>query len=181
MRPSLASIMLWLYLSPLTAQEPPQASRFENDSLTIRLVPRTPNQMAAFYEARGFARNALEVLKKACFVTVVIRNKTDSEVIWLEPKNWRFLSEHGDVARLTREYWNTQWGELKLPLAHRSTFGWTLLPERRDLQPKEPVGGNLALTRTSAPVTVVAQFMTGQAKQGPEITVRFENIRCAQD
>ena len=114
----------------------------ENDDLLVVLRPRTPEQMAAFYEARGFPQAALEHVSDACFVTVHIRNRS-KRVIWLDLSAWRFSSDGQPLARLDRDHWQAQWDEIRLRQASRSTFGWTLLPEIRDLQPDEPVGGNL--------------------------------------
>jgi len=152
----------------------------ETEALNLRLIPRTPAQMAAFYEGRGFPGAALEEIKKTCFMTVVIRNKSRT-VIWLEPERWRFLTEKGELERIGRAYWQSKWRQRNIPQAKRSTFGWTLLPEVRDLQPDEPVGGNIVLPPTDQPFALEARFATGRDKHGEELTVRFDRLRCAKD
>jgi len=99
----------------------------ENDQLLVVLMPHTAEQMAAFYEARGFPRNAIDLIRQTCFVTVHIENKSRS-TIWLEQKNWRTSSNNKPLPRLGRDYWDGQWSDIDLPLASRSTFGWTQLP-----------------------------------------------------
>ena len=152
----------------------------ETEALHFRLIQRTPAQMAAFYEGRGFPGAALEEIKKTCFVTAIIRNTSDS-VIWLEPKRWRFLTDKGELKRLDRAYWRSKWQRLDIPQAKRSTFGWTLLPETRDLRPDEPVGGNIVLPPTDQPFSLEARFATGSDKRGKEIIVRFDKLRCPKD
>ncbi len=49
---------------------------FENEQILMVLVPRAPEQMAAFYEARGFPQNAIDLITDTCFVTVHIENKS---------------------------------------------------------------------------------------------------------
>ena len=58
----------------------------QTPELDVELTPRTPNQMGSFYEARGFPKSMLDVLKKQCYVTVGIMNKSDQK-LWLELAN----------------------------------------------------------------------------------------------
>jgi hypothetical protein len=117
----------------------------ENGQLLVALIPHTPEQMAAFYEARGFPKAAIARISDTCFMTVHIENKSQG-VIWLETGDWSFTSNRQPLQRLGTDYWNRQWDAIDLPLANRATFGWTQLPAVRDLQPGEPVGGNNAVT-----------------------------------
>lgn len=157
-----------------------QGPKVENDIFRFRLIPRTPEQMAAFYEGRGFPEAARNIIKKTCFFTTGFRNKSD-KVIWLELANWHFFTAHGEVKRLDRNYWNSEWDKIQLAQSSRSTFGWTLLPEERDLQPHEPVGGNIVLPVQDEPLTLKAYFATGQNKRGTGINVEFRNIQCARE
>ncbi|NIR58119.1 MAG: hypothetical protein GWO02_00650 [Gammaproteobacteria bacterium] len=151
---------------------------YEDEHLRMRLAPRTPDQIAAFYEARGFPDRAIEHLRRTCFITAVIRNKSD-RIVWLALDDWRPRGPDGALERRDRDYWHRTWERLDLAQAHRSTFGWTLLPERRDLHPSEPVGGNLTLAPAGAPFTLEAHFATGEQRRGTPIGVRFEGVRCA--
>ncbi len=165
---------------PAQAQEKAQSLSFENAMLSIQLKPRTPQQTAAFYEARGFPTSAVEVLKQSCFVTVRIHNRSNT-VVWLELDNWRFVTDTGGIRRLERAYWSSRWRSLALPQRNRSTFQWTLLPESRDLQPDEPVGGNITLPTSDQPFAVEARFAVGPHKQGQTQRLRIDDVRCPGD
>ena len=156
-----------------------EGAKVENDFFRMRLIPRTPEQMAAFYEGRGFPEAARNIIKTTCFFTTGFRNKSD-KVIWLQLANWHFYTAKGEVKRLDRDFWNQQWDTIQLAQASRSTFGWTLLPEERDLQPHESVGGNIVLPMTNEPLTLKAYFVTGQNKRGTGINVEFRNVRCVR-
>jgi hypothetical protein len=171
--------LLWVFSALVRADTPPTPS-VESDGLYMFLRLNTPDQMAAFYEARGFPGNAIERLRRTCFVMAHIENRGE-DVIWLELKNWHFLTPQGEIHRLDRDYWERVWDEIGLPQASRSTFGWTQLPGERDLQPGEPVGGNVILPATDEPFTLRADFLTGKDKRAGLISVRFENLRCAKD
>jgi len=179
---SLATFLLGLLFLSSTAcaeQQPAADDRreIEHKLITFRLIMRKPENIAAFYEARGFSSMALEKLQQPCFLSAIIRNHSD-KVVWLELDNWRFTSEGREVTRYGRSYWDQQWQQLNVPMAHRSTFGWTQLPEQRNLQPHEPVGGSMALQRTDKPLTLEAHFNTGSDKQGETFVIRLEGLRC---
>ena len=176
----LVGIVLLLLMPFAYAADKAESPTVENDLFKMRLMPRTAEQMAAFYEGRGFPKPAINKIKQACFITVIIRNKSN-KVLWLELSNWHFFSKQGEFARLERPYWKEQWSRLNLPQSHQATFGWTLLPEERNLQPNESVGGNITLPKIDLPIEVEANFITGTTKRGPLIKARFENIRCARD
>ena len=149
----------------------------ENEEFLFVLMPRTPEQMAAFYEARGFPPAAIGKIKATCFVTVHIENHSQ-RVIWVEPHTWKFSSKEQPLQRLDGNYWETQWDAIGLQQANRATFGWTQLPAVRDLQPDEPVGGNIVFPGTTGNFDLEAVLQTGKDRRGDPIEVRFENVAC---
>jgi len=159
------------------AERPFQGPYIENDDLLVVLIPRTREQMAAFYEARGFPPAAIERIGQTCFVTAHIENRS-RRVIWLELDQWRFTSNGKPLSRLDADYWRAQWDTIDLHQASRSTFGWTQLPAVRDLQPDEPVGGNLVFPGDTQRLTVEAEFPTGVDRQGVPVSVNFGAIGC---
>lgn len=151
----------------------------ENDDLLVVLIPRSPEQMAAFYEARGFPPAAIERIRQTCFVTVHIENRSP-DVIWLELDQWRFTGNGKPLPRLDADYWRAQWDAIDLRQASRSTFGWTQLPAVRDLQPDEPVGGNLVFPGDTQSLTIEARFPTGADRQGKPVRVGFGAVGCSK-
>lgn len=152
----------------------------ENNDILMVIMPRTPEQMAAFYEARGFPENALELISDACFVTIHIENKSQ-RVIWLETANWKLSSNDQALQRLDKDYWDARWNEISLPQANRATFGWTRLPAQRNLQPGEPVGGNIVLGSDVRKFNLEARFLTGEDKRGDMLEMRFQDIDCSKE
>lgn len=174
------SLTILLWITSTSGSNATTPSEYNSPELVVGLVPRTPQQIAAFYEARGFSKPMLQTLKQQCFITVWIHNKS-TRVIWLDLSQWRFSNADGTVARRDRHYWKAVWDEMKIPLAHQSTFRWTLLPESLDFQPEEREGGNIVLPRNDKPLQIQAIFMTQANKSGTPITVNFNNIQCAND
>jgi len=173
----------WLFVLCLALHAAPGAhaesdKRYEGQGIVMSVSVRTPEQVAAFYEARGFSRAAIEALRAACFVTVGIQNRRE-DIVWLEPARWRFYDAAGNaIERLPRAAWEARFKKLGVPAASRATFGWTQLPESRDLRPAEPVGGNVTLVPVPGVFTLEARFATGADRRGPEIAARFDKLAC---
>lgn len=157
----------------------PGNPQIDTEHFRIRLSPRTPNQIAAFYEARGFPDNALAELRKTCFITVGIHNKSKT-ILWHDLSTWRIQSPQGEVKRYLREDWWKRWDELGVAKRLQSTFRWTLMPEQLDFHPDEAEGGNIIVPRTDQPLTITGEVYLGKQKN-ELFQLRFENIYCATD
>jgi hypothetical protein len=158
----------------------PQHLYYEDDEVAMRLVLRTPEQLTAFYLGREFSQAAIDRILQTCFVAAIIANRA-YDVLWLELDNWEFRVDDRVIPRIGREYWKNQWREVALPQRHQSTFGWTLMPEARDLRLHESVGGNVVIPWQSEPFTLVARFATGADRQGQTRTIVFEDVTCLTD
>lgn len=168
-------------LSPAVLQAATPARQvFETKALKLVLIPRSAQQMAAFYEGRGFPAEAITQTREVCFFTVGLRNKTP-DTLWLDTANWQFQTDDGPLQAISREAWQQRWQAMRLPLAFQSTFRWTLLPAKLDFQPGEHEGGNITLPRTDKAFTLKARFATGKDRQGPAIHVEMKNLHCAED
>lgn len=160
-------------------------TRLARDGVELFVSARTPEQIVAFYSARGLPPAALQEIAKACFLTVGLHNKR-KETLWLEPAQWRFINAEGnaqgnEVARITRAEWTARWKALQVPLAGQSTFGWTQLPESRDLYPDETVGGNLTVVPPGGSFSLIARFRTGADGQGQVIELTVPGISCSRE
>ena len=151
----------------------------ENDDLLVVLRPHLPESMAAFYEARGFPREAIDLITTTCFVTVHVENRSDT-VIWMDLDEWQFTAAGKPLKRLDQAYWESQWDRIDLRQASRSTFGWTLLPQVRDLQPNEPVGGNIVFPVATGKLDMTLHLPTGDDRRGRLIILQFSDIPCPQ-
>ena len=155
-------------------------NRYEDDEIFMRIVLRSPEQLSAFYIGREFKQSAIDRILETCYVTPIIKNKK-FDVLWLELDNWEFTINGKTIKRIKKDYWKKAWKETGLPQAHQSTFGWTLMPEARDLRFDEGVGGSIVLPMQTGPFTITANFKTGTNKKGKLKTVVFEGISCVRD
>jgi hypothetical protein len=151
--------------------------KYEDEQVSMRLVLRTPEQLSAFYQGRGFSQAAIDRILETCFITPVIHNKT-LDALWMELDNWQFEADKQAIERIRRDYWAGIWRVAGLPQAQQSTFGWTLMPEVRDLRLDEGVGGSVVIPMQSQPFTLTANFHTGLDKKGKIKTIVFEGVQC---
>jgi hypothetical protein len=165
----------------LSADAPATRIKFENQQFRISMSARTPQQMAAFYEARGFTKPMIHEIRQHCFITTYIRNKS-RHVLWADLKTWKFYHNGKQLTRLDREHWKQVWADMDAHMPSRSTFRWTLIPERLDYRPNEAEGGNIVLPRVTGPIQVRAHLVLidGQ-KKGTDIDVELPPIHCAED
>ena len=148
--------------------------------IEIKFVGRTQDQMASFYEARGFPDEMLKVIGQHCLITTGIRNISD-DVVWLEMKNWQFSVNGKPVPIKSRKEWRAFWTEMGIPKNYQTTFHWTQIPDSLDYLPGEKEGGNISFPRTKLPISLKASFATGKDKKGPVYHFEKHNLKCAYD
>jgi hypothetical protein len=170
-----------LVFSPVTMKlalaDTDQPLKYDDGEVFMRLVIRSKDQLTAFYAGRGFSKPAIAEILKTCFITPIVKNKT-LDTLWIEPDTWRFSLNGKPIERIRRDYWTKVWDKIVLSLAHQSTFGWTLLPETRNLQLDESAGGSIAIPMQTQPFTLVAHFNTGPDKKGAQKIITFKGVSC---
>lgn len=153
-------------------------TRMVREGLSFYLSARTPEQTDAFYSARGLPQNAVQAIAQTCFLTVGLHNRSE-QIVWLDLAHWRFTDTQGrEIKRISLPEWTARWQKMGVPLAAQATFGWTQLPETRDMQPDEDVGGNVPLVPPSGEFSLVARFPTGAAGKGKPIVISVPGLSC---
>ena len=169
--PTLVVISATQVMQPMIVKTP---------EIEFGLLPRSPDQIISFYEARGFPKDMLEVLRKQCFITTGITNHSNRKV-WLDLESWEFHKDGKPIKRFHRNEWKARWQEMDIPMSKQSTFRWTLIPETLDYLPGEHEGGNVILPFTEGYFSLKATFKTGDDKQGKVITITTDRLYCAED
>jgi hypothetical protein len=175
---SIAVLLLPLAGSPALAFEFPHI--IQQDDVKLELMPRSPEQIASFYEARGFPQEMIDVLRQQCFITVRIHNRRD-ELLWLELENWDLSNAGKPIQRAHRDEWKRRWQQMKMPLPAQSTFRWTLLPEVLDYLPDEQESGNIIIPRVHGNIRLSAEFATGEDRSGRRIRFDYDRLSCVDE
>ena len=156
-------------------------TRITREGVDFFISARTPEQTSAFYSARGLPPVAVQEISKACFLTVGLHNRR-TDIVWLDLSAWRLTDANGHaVARISRPEWTARWNALQVPLAAQSTFGWTQLPETRDMQADESVGGNVPIVPPAGKFTLIARFRTGANGAGPPFEIIVPSLSCTPE
>jgi hypothetical protein len=156
-------------------------TRITREGVDFYISARTAEQTSAFYSARGLPLTAVQEISKACFLTVGLHNRR-TDTLWLDLSAWRLTDAKGlAVARISRPEWTARWNALQVPLAAQSTFGWTQLPETRDMQPDESVGGNVPIVPPTGKFTLTAHFRTGANGTGQPLEIKVPGLSCTQE
>jgi hypothetical protein len=145
----------------------------------LRISPRTRQQIAAFYEGRGFPKVATKELQNVCFFGIGLHNKSQ-DILWLDLSNWQFSSHGKPVTRLDKQYWRARWQQLGIAKPLQSTFRWTQMPEALNYLPDEREGGNIILPRDKAPFSVTATLIGKQDRSGKRYHIQLDNLDCAK-
>lgn len=177
LRLNIFCVILLLLTMNVQAADKAGVSSYQDELIRIRLSPRTAEQMAGFFEARGFPVAMIRELTQYCFFTVVIKNKSERP-LWLDLRDWHFVSGEQELRRIPRSQWPPKWKAMNIPLAAQSTFRWTLLPEQLDFQADESEGGNVILERSAKHFSLEARFGLGESgRQGVRL-VRIDDLAC---
>lgn len=170
----------FLCLLSLAFSSPTLAADVNRDGIRLSVSARTPGQLRAFYSARGLPENAVEEIAQTCFITVGVHNSRN-ETVWLDLKQWQFVTASAAALnRISPADWRARWARLNVPRASQSTFGWTQLPEVRDLQPDETVGGNIPLVTSAQEFTLMARFPLGDEKDRV-LEISVPHLRCVAE
>lgn len=152
-------------------------TRINRHGMVFSVGMRNTEGVTAFYAARGLPKPMLDTIAQTCFVGVGILNERN-DTLWLELANWRFIDQSGrEVKRITRPEWDARWDRMNAPYAGRASFDWTQLPESRDLQPSEPVGGNVAVIAPNGEFSLIARFRTGS---GEVLEITVPGLHCKE-
>lgn len=108
--------------------------------MRLRLVQRLPDQTRAFFLARGFSREQVEVIADNCVFQSVFANTSgldQGSALTYDMDRWKVMRADSTQGLQTREYWQDYWEQHNAPKAARIALEWALLPTRQVYQPSD--------------------------------------------
>lgn len=106
--------------------------------LSVRLVQRHPDQTRAFFLARGFSREDVELIAQSCVFQTIFRNTaqaTSSDTLEYDLKKWRVQTAGEPQSMRIREDWAKIWATRGIAKPARIAFEWALFPTRQSYNP----------------------------------------------
>ncbi|WP_455200135.1 hypothetical protein [Kaarinaea lacus] len=154
---------------------------WRSDTVSLRLVQRLPDQTRAFFVARGFNKEHAERIAQSCIFQTVYKNvasATSQRIIKYDLTKWKITS-NGKVQSLkTREVWEQEWNEAKVPASAKIAFSWSLIPTQQSYQPQDY---NWGMTSYNLPPGTRFDLKMVWTQQGIEHSGIIRNIECAPD
>jgi hypothetical protein len=139
--PTLTLLAVWSTLphaatdSSVDAETGLATWQTETAGIQVRLTQISPDQARAFYQARGFSREAAERYAHECVFMTVVRN-VGSAPIAHRLADWRYEAA-GQRPRAIRSKteWERLWKRLGVSESARIAFNWAQFPATQTFAP----------------------------------------------
>lgn len=149
--------------------------------MTLRLVQRLPDQTRAFFMARGFARDDIELVADNCVFQTVFRNVAegdDASPLEYTLEDWIVTSTGNERRMQTREHWAEEWARRGVARQARIAFEWALYPTRQIYNPGDYNWGMSVFgLKPGSRFDLAVVWRQG----GERRSARIEDLQCAPD
>jgi hypothetical protein len=112
--------------------------QLSDESMSLRLVQRLPDQTRGFFLARGFSPEHAERIAQSCVFQTVFHNTSNAGVsspLVYNLRDWVVYVDGKQQGLKTREDWDSEWRQLGTSQAARIAFEWALYPTRQTYKP----------------------------------------------
>lgn len=179
---ALAAGLALAIVPPARGAPEPVAATIDRDGLKLEMAPLEPDQVRAFFLARGFnAEDADLLVREACLFRSAIGNAfstTDGSQVTVTLGAWRITPRSGGPRQpRTREDWETLWKARGASEEAQVAFYWALFPTEQTFAPTDHNWG--MITFGLPPATRFAldvHWQTGETSYSH----RFEDLACAR-
>ena len=154
---------------------------WRDNSVSIRLVQRLPDQSRGYFEARGFNKAHAELIAKSCVFQTVYKNIAmagSREVISYDLSQWQVLVDGKAQSMKLREYWNKEWKNLGVSSKAKIAFKWSLLPTRQSYKAQDY---NWGMSVYGLPPGTRFDLLMVWTVNGKQKSATIKNIECAPD
>ena len=154
---------------------------WQNNTMSIRLVQRLPDQTRAYFMARGFNKAHAERIAQSCVFQTIYKNIAKPgtrNVIEYDLAKWRVEYNGKSQTLKLREHWQQDWLKTDVAKKAQIAFQWSLLPTRQQYQPQDY---NWGMTSFGIPPATKFDLVMVWKHNGVEQTGRIDNMECAPD
>lgn len=111
--------------------------------VTLSATPLTPEQVSAFYIARGFSASAIAPYAQACVLSFEFRNDSRSSLRF-RLADWQTGEGIGFHSLVD---WDATWEKHGVSAAARTAFRWSQFPPEQEFEAGDWIMGMAALAR----------------------------------
>ena len=120
----------------------------EREGIQVRLTQISPDQVRAFYQARGFSSQAAERYAAECVLMTAVRNIGDAP-IHHRLADWRYaIGAQPPQSIRSKAAWERIWVQQRVPQSARIAFTWAQFPTTQTFAPGD---WNQGMTAYSVP------------------------------
>jgi hypothetical protein len=152
--------------------------QIEMRGIQVRLTQINPDQVRAFYQARGFTPEQAEDYASSCVFMTVVRNIS---AIPIEHRlaDWRYVTDDGRERTIrSKTEWDQTWISRGVAESARIAFSWAQFPATQTFYAGD---WNQGMTTYQLPrgsrFNLIVRWRAGQV--GRETTL--ENVRCTDE
>lgn len=154
---------------------------WRDDTVSIRLVQRLPDQSRGYFEARGFKREHAEMIAQSCVFQTIYKNIAKAgakEVVSYDLSRWQVKVSGKTQSMKLRELWEKEWNSLQVSAKAKIAFKWSLLPTRQTYKAQDYNWGmSIYGLSPGTKFDLVMQWTVN----GKLNTATIKNIECAPD
>lgn len=182
-RVAIAAIMAVACAASATAENGELAPvRIEQDGLKLELAPLTPDQVRAFFLARGFtAQDAEHIVATGCVFRSAIGSavtKAGEAEVSIALAKWRVQTANGASASpKVREDWEAVWKARGVAEEAATAFYWALFPTEQTFFPSDYNWGFLTF---GLPAGTAFDLTLAWSTAGEPRTKTLKGLQCAK-
>jgi hypothetical protein len=162
---------------PVRVDSETGAATYETQAhgVNLSLTQLLPDQVRAFYVARGFDLDDADVFAEACVYMTVLRNDTAPGELDFRLSDWEVEHKGETRALPPLDDWLAQWEARGVPDSARLAFRWAQFPAEQSYAPGEWNQGMLAtgLPPGSRFDLIARWTIADQTYEG-----RLDDVRC---
>lgn len=154
--------------------------RLDDRGFRVELVQLQPDQVRAFYIARGFTSEQAEPLARTCLMQLVIENgqPQGQAAIAVPLAQWRIATSEGLQPLRLKESWEPLWQRLNVAAPAQLAFQWALFPNEQAFHPGDRNWGMLS---TGLAAGSRFDLILGWRQGGQTKTATVKALQCAAD
>lgn len=113
---------------------------WRNQTISIRLVQRLPDQSRAFFVARRFSTSEAEHIAQSCVFQTIFKNIATADsntTVRYDLNEWQ-IERNGERQKMKlKEQWMAEWQQSKAQKSAQIAFSWSLLPTQQQYLPAD--------------------------------------------
>jgi hypothetical protein len=154
---------------------------WRSEGMSIRWVQRLPDQSRAFFAARQFNGEDVELIATSCVFQTIYKNSAadkSATVIEYDLADWRVRQDDKTQGIKLKKTWLAEWQKRNTPAAARIAFEWSLLPTKHRLLAGDY---NWGMTTFGLKPGEKFDLEIVWKKDGVSNTATIPDIECAKD